>query len=495
MASSRASKSGFFSKHPRIEALGMELAARTAALLVWSVPTGTIAAGAAAAITYLHAQTPLDWLITETLGSLTLIGLACTWSLLSVRPPARPDGIKLATSDAPDLFTAAKRCVAHYRVGRLDAIVVGDLPEIRFDPLTRSALSLSQGYTLYVGWPLLCSLDTDQFRLALRCAVGQWSSWQAGARSAFICQQVRFWNMLRAHYEGRTGLAVWLVGKPITLFAGWLATAATEICRSQAFVHDHVGQISDGEDAMAALLITQAVSRTYLETRYWPWIMGAAVRTPEPVVKPFTNFFSITEQLLTRDDANRWVLQSMSTMPETSTASLRERLSALGHTGARWTGFPVLSAATSVFGQRWPALAARLDESWREQVRAQWRDSHDQFQRESREFYSLKVKAKCESVVGSEALRYLRLAEKFVKPDERVTLYKNVLRDNRIWPDVCFQCGRLLLAAGDAAGTRALEQAMQLDQSYANQASGLIAAFETQNRIVPLQHSALAVAG
>lgn len=493
MANRKTPKCTPVSNNPRFEAFWLSLIARIGHLLVLAVPTGTVAAGVSAAWMLPYAQTPLDWLIVETLGAATLVGLLCSLSLLAVRP-AESDGLTLTRKEAPELFAMVKRRGTHFRIGRLDRIVLGDRPEIRLDPQPRSGYPLSTHYTLYLGWPLLCFLDSNQFRVALRAAVGQWSTRQGG-QVAFICRQVTYWNALRDHFRTRRGPGAWLLGGPVAAFAGYFERGATEVCRSQAFIHDNVGEAQSDEDQIVAVLTAQTVVRAYLDTKFWPWIMGAAMRAPEPVVKPFTNFFSIAEQMLTQEDANRWVLQAMGALPDASTATLRERLAALGHTGTQWAGIPVQAAATSVLGQHWPALAARLDERWRNQVRGEWKDSHEQFQRESREFYALKVKAKCESVVGSEALRYLRLAERFVKPEERVDLYKDLLSANRIWPDVCFQCGRLLLAAGDAAGVRALEQAMQLDQSYANQASALIANFEQNARVVPFQRPALAAAG
>ncbi len=494
MAIRKSSRRSHLSNHPRIEAVWLTLIARTANLVLLSVPIGAAAAGLTTGWMFANAQTPLDWLITEGCAALTLIGVLCSWSLLAIRP-AEPEGLELTPVDAPELFAMVKRRGTHFRIRRLNKIVLGDQPEIRLDPKPRSGYPLPARYTLYLGWPLLCCLDTNQFRLALRSAVGQWSTRLGGGSTVFLCHQAAFWSALRAHCGRRRGPAGWLLGKPIVLFADYFEGRTTEIRRSQAFVHDRIGQSQSDDTQLISVLTTQAVAKAYLEARFWPWVLGAATRTPEPLVKPFTNFFSITEQMLTQEDANRWILQAMGAVPDLRTASLRERLAALGHTGTQWDGFPVQSAATAVFGQRWPALAARLDDRWRQQVRAEWRDSHEQFQRESREYYALKVKAKCESVVGSEALRYLRLAEKFVKPEERVALFKTVLRDNRIWPDVCFQCGRLLLAAGDAAGIRALEQAMQLDQSYVNQASALIATFEQNTRVVPFQRPALAAAG
>ena len=490
MASLQTSKRHLLINHPRLHAAWLVTLATLGGLSLLAIPVVSAAACGSAIWMLFQAQTPVQWLFTEALGGLGFIGILCSIDLLLVRVP-KPAGQLLSPADSPDLFATVKRCARHYRLNGVDRIVLGDKPELRLIFHTGCGYPLGAACTLYLGAPLLCLLESNQFQIALRATMGQWSR-KHNRVGSFICRQVAFWNALRDQYRQRRFPAGWLLRGPIKAFANSLERQAREIRQAQAFVHDHIAQTLSDETQTLEILAAQAVSSAYVDAKFWPWIMGAAARSPEPVVKPFTNFLPVMQSMLTREDASRWLLQALAAPATPVAAGLRERLAVLGQSEIHWAGLPQQPAVTVLFGQKWGSLAARLDDQWRLGIGREWQERHEQFQRESRDFYALKVKAKCEPVTGSEAVRYLRLAEKFLKPQDLTKLCIKLLSENRIWPDVCFQCGRLLLTADDEAGIRALELAMQLDQGYVNAASAMIASFERRNRVLSFRRIAVA---
>lgn len=477
-------------RHPRMQLLGLTALAMTGGLVLVAVPALTLTASGAAIWMFFSAATPLEWLIMELLAATAATGLLASADLLLVRPPA-PQGIRLKQKQAPELFAMIRRRTDTFGLAPVDRVLLIEEPRLELVLTPGRGFPGATEQTLLIGWPLLSFLSVKQFRVALRAVLGQWSG-RRNRCTGFIYRQHAFWTGLRQHYMHRTFPAAWLLRKPICLFSSYFERQAAELIRMQRLDQDFYALEVTDEEQVLALIAAEVLGAAFMEKKFWPMIFAAAERTPDPVVKPFTNFNAVMDRTLYKEDADRWLLQALAAEDKHGHISLRERLAVLGYSELHWPGLPQQAALDILFGRHWQAIAAQLDHNWQQSVQQAWTDRHWRFRQDQDQFYALQQKAAREAITGATAIRYLRLAEQFLKQDELLALCKRLLRVNRTHADVCFQCGKQLLAAADDDGIRAIEIAMQLDKTYTTQGNRLIHAFERTNRVIPFRQAASA---
>lgn len=478
------------SLHPRLQLLQLAGLTITGNLLLSAIPLLTILTSAAAGWLFFTAATPVDWLAMEACTLFAVTGILASLDLLLAKP-ARPAGLELRNHQAPELFAMIKRRCKQFGMPPIDRVLITESAEIELIITPKRAMPGAFTQTLLIGWPLLSFLSFKQLRIELRAVIGQWAgkrAWNTGA----ICRQVAFWQGLNAYYANRKLPAAWLLKRPVRGFARYLASQASEISRTQIFEHDQLAlEVSDDHQVLA-LLAAEVLGAAFLEKKYWPMIFAAAERTADPIVKPFTNLNAIMGRTLRPEEADRWLLQALAAGNNTRQSSLRERLAVLGYNALHWTGPATRPAMETLFGQQWQTIAGQLDNHWQDHVKQEWTDRHWRFRQDQDQFYSLQQQAARENITGATAIRYARLAEQFLTREEMVALCKRLLRVNRTHADVCFQCGKQMLAAGNDDGIRAIEIAIQLDPNYTNQGNTLIYAFERTNRVIPFQQVASA---
>ena len=478
------------SMQPRLLLLQLGGLTLLANSLLLSVPLLTIISLGAASWLFFSATTPFDWLFMETCALIGSTGLLVTLDLCLAKP-ARPAGLELGSKQAPELFAMIRRRCKQFSLAPIDRILITESTEIELIITPKRGLPGACTQTLLIGWPLLSFLSYQQFRVALRAVIGQWAGagpWSSG----YICRQVAFWQGLSQYYAERKFPATWLLKRPIRGFANYLESKAADVCRTQILVHDQLALEVTDDHHVLALIAAETLGTAFLHRKYWPMIFAAAERTADPVVKPFTNLNAIMDQILHREEADRWLLQALAAENNPRQCSLRERLAILGYCELRWSGLPDHPAMESLFGRQWQAIAGQLDSHWQDNVQQEWTDRHWRFRQDQDQFHALQQQASKENITGATAIRYARLAEQFLPRDEMVTLCKRLLRVNRTHADVCFQCGKQILEAGSDDGIRAIEIAIQLDPNYTSQGNTLIYAFERTNRVVPFQRVASA---
>lgn len=476
--------------HPRLQLLQLAGLTMTGNLFLFAIPLLTILATAAAGWLFFTATTPFDWLSVEACALFAVVGLLASLDLL-LAAPARPAGLELRHNQAPELFAMIKRRCKQFGLAPIDRVLITESAEIELVITPKRAVPGAFTQTLLIGWPLLSFLSFKQLRIELRAVIGQWAgrrAWNTGA----ICRQVAFWQGLRAYYANRKLPAAWLLKRPVSGFARHLESKASEISRTQIFEHDQLALEVSDDNQVLALLAAEVLGAAFLEKKYWPMIFAAAERTADPIVKPFTNLNAIMDRTLHPDEADRWLLQALAAGNKTRQSSLRERLAVLGYNELHWAGPARQPAMEALFGRQWQVIAGQLDNHWQDNVQQEWTDRHWRFRQDQDQFYALQQQAAKEPITGATAIRYARLAEQFLDREEMIALCKRLLRVNRTHADVCFQCGKQMLAAGNDDGIRAIEISIQLDPNYTNQGNTLIYAFERTNRVVPFQQVATA---
>ncbi len=428
------------------------------------------------------ASSPAGWLLAELSGVQAVLGLLASADLLLTRPPL-PQGVELRRAQAPALFGLIDRRTAQYRLAPVDRVLLTTDSDIRWIATPRRILPGTHRHTLCVGLPLLFFLSHKQFRARLHSTLGQWYAYR-NPLDTYIRRRAADWVQFAAMYGERRLPAAWLLRRPVTAFARLFARHSAELCRNLDLVRDDCAREVLDDEQLLALIAAETVCAGYLDNRFWPMIRAAAERTPDPVLKPFSNFAVFLDRLLCREDAARWLLQALAQSASEAQAhcGLRHRIGVLGYSQLSWSGMPGKPAFHALFDDRATGVTRALDGFWQNQVRGEWAGRYRQFQADKTRFRQLHEQAARQVLSGRRARDYVRLAERFLAQDEAVAVLRRLFINNQGDAALCFECGRRLLAAGDEQGVAALETAMQINQAYANEGAALISEFERQYR-------------
>lgn len=453
----------------RLILLGVTSLAGT--LLVLSPGLVLVSAIGSAVYFFNHIQGPLDWFLVEASIALSLLsGFVCL-QLALVRP-AVPDGIELTRQGEPALFAMLERRVSHFGAGAIDRLVLCADAQLKIEATPRFTLPFFHSHSLCVGAPLLFFLSPGQFRLALAGTVGG----NVGARNRlteWIVRSPHDWASIVKALECQGSFSSRLLTGP----ASWLASVTGSLGKELSlgaqqaqgrWVLEHAD-----EQAAVDFLANQVVATAFLEKLYWPMIFKAAQRSASPVVQPFSHLPLLLTRLLDLDQPKRWLLQAQAS----SKPGLRDILAGLNLDRLSWPGLPEKSAFNGVFQSA--DLLKRLDKHWQQSIAADWRRRYKRFQQDRKRFERLHHEASAGTLHGDSAIRYVKLAKRFMDKTDVVSACLAVYQSNRNNPGLCMLCGQEMLAAGQSEdGYAALQRASELEPALTSRTQALMKAHQ-----------------
>jgi hypothetical protein len=417
-----------------------------------------------------HLAGPLDLFLIAVLGGAAMFCGNLSRQMYTARPGAT-EGITLAKSQAPMLFSILERRMADFKLQRIEQTVLTPAAALNVQAVPRLPIPFLHEYRLCVGAPTLYFLSPEQFRLALAGAIAASAHTQSSVR-AWAAQGAEDWALIVKSLENNHSLYAKLLLRPAARIAEISEQLSVE-SRAQLnqiqsrWVLEH----ADEHNAMQ-YLANHVIARSFLSQQYWPMIFKAAERCPTPVVKPFSHFELILERSLNQDSVTRWLLQAQVSR-DFRQAGLRDLLADLGIDHLRWSGLPERSAFHHIFKSH--TILKKLDEYWRGTVALQWDQRYTRFRREKLRFEKLQERAQHQNLRGDSALHYIRLAPRFLDEKQAAAVYLSMYQGNLDNADVCYASGRKMLSCGYATEAyEALQRAAELDRSLAVRAQALI---------------------
>ena len=104
-----------------------------------------------------------------------------------------------------------------------------------------------------------------------------------------------------------------------------------------------------------------------------------------------------------------------------------------------------------------------------------WNRRYTRFRRENLRFEKMHERAQHQNLRGDSALKYIRLASRFLEEKQAAAIYLRMYQGNLDNADVCYASGRKMLSCGYATEAyEALQRAAELDRSLAVRAQALI---------------------
>ncbi len=449
---------------------------------VFSIPLLSLLAGGYWISGTLRSGTSLyDF---ELIASSTLfLGLGWT-SIEILLLQARPvNGVRLSAKDYPHLFGMIKRRVAKFNAPAIDAVRLTEDCDVRVLRTPRNGFLVSQHNTLCIGAPLLYLLNSEQFRVALRCSIGEFS----GHKDPNLAELVNLrnsWQQYERVLQGRRSPGAWLLRAFVAWYNPLFQSLSAEAARRHALSRDlYATEVVKDIDVLT-MIAAEQVGQQFLEKRFWPTLLKAAERYPKPNARPFSDFEALIRRTLVKREAERWIIQllTITEFPNADQPTLNQRIAALGYDQLHFISLPEDPAVHSVLGAACEPALKRLDKQWRSHISRQWQRLHKEEQREKQRFERLHERFHEHRLEGDAAIKYARMAHKYLEPEAAIEALQGLIERNPDDAEVLFQLGRLLLENGKQDGLRAVERSIALDKAYAARATPLISEFNLRRK-------------
>jgi hypothetical protein len=394
-----------------------------------------------------------------------------SFALLRLRPHG-PQGVAVDRRSPLRAQVEALRALCGApRIHRLQLV-----PEhmVRLVRTPRHALPLAFENTLQIGLPVLLSGSPAYLRVLLLRALLELRSGLAhpAGWALMLCGS---WSALGARLAGDRDPARY----PLRLFFpiyGRLAERLSGPALRQAALRADHGtlELVNDEAVRDAITRFELVDRV-LERVFWPEFLALAKRHRLPPSGPF----GLMADTLSRELTGRRLeahLQRLALDPGTAQRpALEERLQAIGH--RRPEPPPPFDPAETeeALGGEVAALTRDFDRAWLVHNTEGWRRRHARNRARLREGLRLQKLAKARRLGAKESWDYVRLVRERIKdPEKALRLYKQALKSRPENPRTLLFVGRMLLAAGDEAGVRALRRAAALDPALGPDVSRMI---------------------
>jgi Zn-dependent protease with chaperone function len=389
------------------------------------------------------------------LGALAVAIVRALWVRLDP-----PQGIDLAPADHPELFATIERVRRHLRAPRAHRVLLTDDFNAAVVQLPRLGVLGWQHNTLKLGLPLLQALSRRQFEAVLAHEYGHLSG-SHGRLGAWIYRSSVTIGRLYEKMESERHWASFVFLPFFRWF--WPRFSATSFVqrRAQEYAADRGGAEIAGARQMADALLALELRGAHLEAGYWEGVTRRADEVAQPDVGPFSEMGPRAFAAMREEDARRWLEQALAqpTGVDDSHPGLRDRLAALGE--APRIPPPLLeSAGHALLGGALPALAARLDAVWREQVAESWRQRFEQVRDARERMAQLDKAAAAGELSDAEQLERAELVEEQRGAGEALPLYRSLLSRRPDDPIVHFAVGRILAGQDDAACLEHLDAAI-----------------------------------
>jgi Zn-dependent protease with chaperone function len=392
---------------------------------------------------------------------------------LRFEPPA---GYRLSPEDAPELAADIERLRLEAGAPALDEVVIDS--ELNAGAASMPRLLGLAGYrhTLVIGLPLMRVLDRDELASVIAHEFGHFRGGH-GRFSGWVYRVRLSWFRLVEALASAGGI----LSLPLLMFFRWYAPYFSAysfvLAREDEYEADAVSARLVGDAAQVSALIRVEHAAQYLKRRFWPQ-MQARMRAQSQPSPGYSALLAAALREAPPVDAARMLASTTRENAsdndlEDTHPTLSQRVSAVGAPSAlRERGVP----AVAMLGEALSRIERRLDDAWREQVRAPWAAVYASANDERVRLDAMERRSDWSP---AERLEHARLVDQ-LRPDfDAASLYERALEampDNEnANASAYFRVGVLRIDSDNPIGAAHLRRAMQLD------AGAVRPVFETLN--------------
>ena len=426
---------------------------------------------ALAFIGYIAWQTPLlDWSTTEWIFVVTLLAIAglagwTTTAIIRLRPEL-PPGKPLLSGDFPTLLNRISVLRTSFNAPDIEHVRLTTRFDIELVRTPVSGFPFRFTNTLLIGLPVMSCMSPLHMKLLLARQIGHLALGRKHPNRRIVYLR-QVWQQYADLYarEWRADTVL------LRLFTGWYAglfmTSTRALLRLETFVRDKcLLEITPADKAAEAIAIYE-IKKRFVDEEFWPELNNKAYTNANPPYLPYSEMDNIMSKELDERNARVYFEKEMSrtVLIGDERPGLRERLARLQREDITIPGHRADNAAHHFFGRSLGAIQKQLDKVWYLQNKTIWSNRYKQGLAEKQQLKCLREQAAKALLSNAEARTYLQLLNKYVAAETALPLCYEVLNTNSMDAGVCFEIGRILLAANDERGIEALDMAMDISRS------------------------------
>jgi Zn-dependent protease with chaperone function len=402
--------------------------------------------------------------------------------VLLVRLPA-PEGRAVTRAEAPALHSLLDELGVAARSARFHHVLVVSVCNASVVQVPRlGVLGWPRNYLL-LGLPLLEGLSIGEVRAVLAHEFAHLSR-EHGRFGRWIYRLRRSWEkvfeqLAQPQLQGGVSLRP-LVVKFINWFWPRFNAHAFVLSRANEYEADAVAAQLGGAKNIASALLRIEQHHRHLEEAFWPGVWKLANVEPLPPTGVYLRLRDTLRAGPADADGRQWVVQAfrLTTTNADTHPCLTDRWRALGRLhelpAPMLLPAPQPSAAEVLLGPALESIRDDVEQRWRKDCEAPWRDRHARATALSHRLTSI------DTTVATAAADVDRLWDKarvlidLHGDDGAKPLLREVLALRPDHPAANFHLGRMLLEADDAEGEELMHRAMNEDDQLVPHACGVL---------------------
>ncbi len=376
----------------------------------------------------------------------------------------KPNGIRISSEQAPNLFKSIKELSAVLKTSRIHQVLIDDSYNAGIAQIPRFGLFGGYRNYLILGLPCLAALTPEQFRAVLAHELGHLS--RAHGRTGSWVYRIReTWYTLLEQLNEKEHWGNIIFVPFFKRFVPYFDAFTFVLRRTHEYDADRYASELTSPEKNALSLITATIKQSFLSTRFWPKIYKMADDQSEPVSDVYTLLERALKEDIPVEDATRWLNEELSVETDCfdSHPSLAERLQAIGIKPSMVLHTEHCAAEFYLNGCL-EEIESRLNRLWYNQEQENWRERYEQVQEYRKKLDDLNQKDVSRQLTDEESLDRACLIEELISPAEALPYYEKLLTSRQDDPRINFLFGRTLLSLNREQGVSHIEAAMGIDE-------------------------------
>lgn len=359
-----------------------------------------------------EVKTNQDWVI---VGVISFIAILCMYaSIRTVQLKfSHVKGLRLTKEMTPDLFELIAEVRSHYNRPTIKNVVITERFECRIESVPRLGIPVASFNTLVIGLPMMQTLSPEDFKCELSRCIGQHSK-LVPSFTLFVYKSYDLWAMynesLRKYKKfGTSPLRVFF--KTYSRLFNIIAAPAIRMEEMEAdlFALEYIN-----ETEVFSALKSEAISRTFLNTHYWPGVRSMVMKHPNVAIKPFANLEKSVRSEAVQNNRKKWLSDAFlaGQFPGDFLPSFRQRMEHMGHRKIR--SIPVLgmNSAEKYLGDTRKNIIPIIDKLWRSTTLSHWVREYKEQRRDIGKIEDLNRKSQKNILWPKDIICYACLAKK-----------------------------------------------------------------------------------
>lgn len=388
-------------------------------------------------------------------GLMAVVLMRALWIRLG-----EPDGHRLAPGEAPELQREVERLRRETGAPPLQGIIINGELNAAAASTPRMFGLLGHQHHLVLGLPLIGLLERDELRAVIAHEFGHFGGQHA--RFAGWIYRVRLsWDRVLEGLSGHSAVLSRLLGKFYGWYVPYFSAYSHVLAREHEYEADATSARVVGPAAAASALVRVEWGARRLHGRFWPSVFaraGSQHHPPAMVLSQMQRALAEGGDGAGLDIDRLLHVARQAADPDDTHPSLAKRIEALQ---AAPRLLPRTQPALDLLGDAASTIERKLENAWREGVRAYWGGRHDAAAGERARLAELDAVG---SLTPEQQVEHARLAQRIRIDIDALPLFERALLAKPDSALALLQAGVLQVERGlHEAGIARLRRAVERD--------------------------------